>query len=76
MRSVSGTARGFGSPARTQILTLVAIGPGQFCVSKKTDDNFPTKISHGDELTATQTTWTLKKNVDRVKNNTADPSHF
>jgi hypothetical protein len=25
---------------------LVAIGPGQICVSKKTDDNFLTKISH------------------------------
>jgi len=28
MRSVSGTARGFGSPARTQILTLCTICPG------------------------------------------------
>jgi hypothetical protein len=43
MRSLSGTRRGFGSPARTQILTLVAIGPGQICVSKKTDDNFLNK---------------------------------
>jgi hypothetical protein len=46
---VSGTPRGFGSPARTQILTLVAIGPGQICVSKKEDDNFLTKIFHGDK---------------------------
>ena len=29
MRSVSGTARGFGSPARTQILTLGVIASGQ-----------------------------------------------
>ncbi len=35
MRSVSGTGRGFGSTARTQILTLVAIGAGQICVPQK-----------------------------------------
>jgi hypothetical protein len=35
--------------------------PGQICVSKKTDDNFLTKISPGDRGTASQTTWTLKQ---------------
>lgn len=31
---------------------LVAIGPGQICVPKKTDDTLLTKISHGDKLSA------------------------
>ena len=44
---------------------------------KKTDDNFLIKISHRDKRTASQTTWTLKKlTSDRLKNSTADPSHF
>ena len=30
-------------PATSHTQTLVAIGPGQICVSKKTDDNFSNK---------------------------------
>jgi hypothetical protein len=36
---------------------LVAIGPGQICVPKNTDDPLLTKISHGD-------TYTTRKSVD------------
>jgi hypothetical protein len=36
-------------PATPYALTLVAIGPGQICVSKNTDDNFLTAISHLDK---------------------------
>ena len=41
-------------------------------------NNYKQAISHGDKRTAPQTTWTLKKlNCGtRLKNNTADPSHF
>jgi hypothetical protein len=38
MRSVSGTPRGFGSPARTQILTLAVIAFRQMSFKKYTDE--------------------------------------
>jgi hypothetical protein len=74
---VSGTPRGFGSPARTQILTLVAIGPGQICVSKK-DDNFLNKDFPTGQVNdfADNLDFEKIKTWDRLKNNTAYPSHF
>lgn len=47
IRLVSGENDALRNPATGYSQTLVAIGPGQICVSKKTDDNFLTKISHG-----------------------------
>jgi hypothetical protein len=45
MRSLSGTGRGFGSPARTQILTLAATRAGQSSRAMNTLDKLLSKYS-------------------------------
>jgi hypothetical protein len=58
--------------------TLVAIGPGQICVSKKTDDNFSNKDFPRGQVNgfADNLDFEKIKTWDRLKINTADPSHF
>jgi hypothetical protein len=59
------------------VTRLVAIGPGQICVSKK-DDNFLNKDFPTGQVNdfADNLDFEKIKTWDRLKNNTAYPSHF
>ncbi|MFM7856212.1 MAG: hypothetical protein ACKO96_30885 [Flammeovirgaceae bacterium] len=58
-------------------ITLVAIGPGQICVLKKTDDKFPNNDFPRGQVNdlADDLDFEKIKTQDRRKINTADPSH-
>jgi|GEM_PF-2796761 len=57
--------------------TLVAIGPGQICVSKY-GRQFSNKDSPRGQVNGSADNLDFEKikTWDRLKNNTADPSHF
>jgi len=58
--------------------TLVAIGPGQICVSKKDGRQFSNKDFPRGQVNGFADNLDFEKNKmwDRLKINTADPSHF
>ena len=64
-------------PATSQTQTLVAIGPGQICVSKNNGRQFSNKNFPRGQVNGFADNLDFEKlDVDRLKNNTADPSHF
>ncbi|WHZ07084.1 MAG: hypothetical protein OJF59_000837 [Cytophagales bacterium] len=67
----------FHKPTTAQTQALVAIGPGQICVSKNgrqfSNKDFPQGQVNG---FADNLDFEKIKTWDRLKINTADPSHF
>ena len=67
----------FQNPTTAQTQTLVAIGPGQICVSKNNGRQFSNKNFPRGQVNGFADNLDFEKlDVDRLKNNTADPSHF